>query len=355
MKDLLRIMIFLSVILIVFFYFDTTIEENELLEAPETQDPLPSNDLVENSLGIERPSEGLSTYIGKPAAKWLNDYGTPSRVEPSAFGYDWWVYNQSYTSYVMVGVKKEKIVQVYAAGREVEVEPYAIGQTLDDLYRFTIVDNEITVKTADSIFTFNIGPEDLDKRLLIRFEEIYAQLYIDNEDRVLEAVRFLDAETLIRHQPYDMMFTGELLPIIKPSSTQQLSIDTANAKQIIDMTNVYRVHHQLPPLTENMLVNTVAQTHSENTAKKNFSSGEEVELENLNTRLKNAGIDFDEAAENTAFQYFDAAEAVHGWINSADHRKALLSDRFTEIGVGVFGKYYTQIMLKPEEVKSVSE
>jgi uncharacterized protein YkwD len=348
LKDLVRIMIFLSVILIVFFYFDSSIEENELLEAPVTQDPLPANDLVENPLELERPSEGSSTYIGKSAKSWLNDYGNPTRKEPSAFGYEWWVYNQSYSNYLMVGVKEDKIVQVYAAGTAAHVEPYTIGQTLDDLYRFTIVENEISVKYGESIFTFNLGPEDLDKRLLIRFEEIYAQLYIDEEDRVLEAVRFMDAETLVRHQPYDMMFTGDLLPVIKPSSTQQQSIDAANAKQIIDMTNVYRIHHQLMPLAENVAASSLAQTHSENTAKKSFSGGE-VELESLNVRLKNAGINFEEAAENTAFQYFDAAEAVHGWINSPDHRKALLSDRFDEIGVGAFGKYYTQIMLKPEE------
>ncbi len=349
MRDLLRIMIFLSVILIVFFYFDSSIDENELLEAPVTKDPLPSEDLVENPLEVERPSEGLSTYIGKPAAQWLNDHGSPTRIEPSAYGYDWWVYNQSYSRYLMVGVKKGKVVQVYAAGRATHVQPYSIGQTLDDLYRFTIVENEISVKYGDSIFTFNIGPEDLNKRLLIRFEEIYAQLYIDEEDHVLEAVRFLDAETLVRHQPYDMMFTGELLPIIKPSSTQQLSIDTAKAKQIVDMTNVYRYHHQLTPFVENPRASDVAQTHSENTARKNFSSDEEVELESLNVRLKQADIEFEEAAENTAFQYYDAAEAVHGWINSPDHRKAFLSDRFSEIGVGVFGKYYTQIMLKSKE------
>lgn len=355
MRDLLRIMIFLSVILIVFFYFDSSIEENGLLEAPLTQDPLPSTDLVDNPLEVERPSEGFSTYIGKPAAQWLNDHGAPIRIEPSAYGYDWWVYNQSYSRYVMVGVKKGKVVQVYAAGRATQVEPYAIGQTLDDLYRFTIVENEISVKTGDSIFTFNIGPEDLNKRLLIRFEDIYAQLYIDKEDRVLEAVRFLDAETLVRHQPYDMMFTGELLPIIKPSSSQQLSIDSAKAKQIIDMTNVYRFHHQLAPYTENPVASKVAQAHSENSARQNFSSSEEVELESLNVRLKDADIEFEEAAENTALHYFDAAEAVHGWINSADHRKALLSDRFTEIGVGVFGKYDTQIMLKPKEETAVTQ
>ncbi|CEG22372.1 Cysteine-rich secretory protein family protein [Planococcus massiliensis] len=347
MKDLLKIMIFLSIILIVFFYFDSPTEENEVLEAPPTMDPLPAKDIVEKDLDVERPAEGISTYIGQDTDEWLNDYGMPDRIEPSAFGYEWWIYNSSFSNYMMVGVKNSKTVQVYTAGTATNAAPYEIGQTLDELYRFTIVENEITVKYGTNIYTFNLGAEDINRRLLVSFDEVYAQLYIDVEDDKLEAVRFMDAETLIRHQPYDMMFVGDLLPSITPSSSLQQSIDDANAKQIVDLTNVYRLHHQRKPLYENPSINLLARAHSENTAKKDFSS-QEIELENLNDRLTAANILFDEAGENTATQYFDAAEAVHGWINSSDHRETLLSDKFNQIGVGVFGKYYTQNFIYQE-------
>lgn len=345
MKDLLRIMIFLSVILIVFFYFDSPTEENEMLEAPQTQDPLPAQDLIEDSLDVERPMEGLSTYIGKPSKDWLSDFGKPARIEPSAFGYEWWVYNASYSNYLMAGIKEGKVVQVYTAGIATNPSPYKIGQTLDDLYRFTIVENEITVKYGENIYIFNLSSEDLKKRLLASFGDVYAQLYIDGEDQKLEAVRFMDAETLVRHQPYDMMFSGDLLPPITPSSGLQQSIDEANSKQIIDLTNVYRLRHQKNPLAVNPAVSMLAKEHSQNTAKQNFSA-EETELKSLEERLTNANIVFEEAAENTATKYSDSAEAVHGWINSPSHRDTLLSSRFNQIGVGVFGKYYTQDFLK---------
>lgn len=347
MKDLLKIMIFLSIILIVFFYFDSPTEENEVLEAPPTMDPLPAKDIVEKNMDVERPTEGISTYIGQDTDEWLSDYGMPDRIEPSAFGYEWWIYNSSFSNYMMVGVKNSKTVQVYTAGTATNAAPYEIGQTLDELYRFTIVENEITVKYGTNIYTFNLGAEDINRRLLVSFDEVYAQLYIDVEDDKLEAVRFMDAETLIRHQPYDMMFVGDLLPAITPSSSLQQSIDDANAKQIVDLTNVYRLHHQRNPLYENPSINLLAREHSENTAKKDFSS-QEIELENLNDRLTAANILFNEAGENTATQYFDAAEAVHGWINSSDHRETLLSDKFNQIGVGVFGKYYTQNFIYQE-------
>lgn len=352
MRNLLRVMLFLSVILIVFFYFDSSVEENGNLEAPITKDPLPAEDLEEDPLGVDRPVEGVSTYIGKSTDEWLEDYGKPERMEPSAFGYEWWVYSQSFSNYTMVGVKEGRIVQVYAAGTAVDVAPFEIGQTLDDIYRFTIVENEITVKYDTSIYTFSLTAQDTVSRMLVRFDDVYAQLYIDTADDVLEAVRFTDAETLIRHQPYDLMFTGELLPVTKPSSMLQKAIDKANAKQIIDLTNVYRLHHQQRAYETSPSVSQVAIEHSRNTAMKNMPSSEDMELESLENRLADANIAFEEAAENTASQYYDAMEAVHGWINSESHRDSLLSERFNQIGVGAFGKYYTQIMLlqEPKEI-----
>ena len=347
MKDLLRIMIFLSIILIVFFYFDSSINENEILEAPKTTDPLPAQDLVENSLTVDRPEEGLSAYIGKSSEEWLDDYGMPARIEPSAFGYEWWVYNQSFSNYIMVGVKGGNVVQVYTAGTATDATPYKIGQSLDELYRFTIIENEVTVKYGTNIYTFNLSAEDTETRILVSFEDVYAQLYINEKEQKLEAVRFMDAETLIRHQPYDMMYAGDLLPPKNPSSSLQESIDEANAKQIVDLTNVYRLHGKKKPLTMNPSVGMLAKTHSRNMARQNFSS-ENVEIKDLDERLSEANIIFEQAAENTAFQYYDAAEAVHGWINSNEHRDTLYSSRFNQIGVGVFGKYYTQSFLEQE-------
>lgn len=351
MKDLVRIMIFLSILLLVFFYFDSPISENEVLEAPRTVDPLPAKDLFENSLIEDRPEEGLSIYIGNSSEDWLNDFGMPARIEPSAFGYEWWVYNQSYSHYMMAGVKDEKIVQVYSAGTASDVAPYEIGQSVEELNRFTIINNEVTVKYGKNIYTFNLRPEDIATRLLVSFDGVYAQLYINEQDEKLEAVRFMDAETLIRHQPYDMMYSGDLITPSNPSSTLQESIDEANAKQVVDLTNVYRLHSQQKPLSLNSGVGLLAQIHSRNMARQEFTT-EEVEMKDLNDRLTEANIVFEEAAENTATQYYDAAEAVHGWVNSEDHRETLLSDSYNQIGVGVFGKYYTQSFIYQEPAKA---
>lgn len=347
MKDLLRIMIFLAIVLIGLFYLDPSISENELLEAPRPADPLPADNLTESGLDVERPSSGLSVHVGGASEDWLAEHGQPDRIEPSAYAYEWWVYDAAYSNFVMVGVKEGRIVQVYAAGESTDIEPYEIGQTLEELYRFTIVQNEVTVKYGTNTYTFNLSEQDMDKRILVSFEDLYAQLYIDAEDQQLEAVRFMDAETLIRHQPYDMMYSGDLLVTPRPSSTLQRSIDEANAKQLVDLTNVYRLRHQRSLVQENIGISLLAKQTSEEMARMEFTSAE-MEVEDLEARLQGADIPFDLAAINTASRYYDAPETLHGWFNSPTHRGTLLNTQYNQVGVGVFGKYYSQILLKQD-------
>ena len=89
--------------------------------------------------------------------------------------------------------------------------PFEIGQDVKDIYRFTIVESEVAVQIGESIYTFTLNSDDVKNRLLIEYENVYAQLYIDGVDGELEAVRFIDPITLVLHQPYDMAYMGEIV------------------------------------------------------------------------------------------------------------------------------------------------
>lgn len=54
-------------------------------------------------------------------------------------------------------------------------------------------------------------------RLLVKFDGLYAQLYIDGETSELQGIRFTDSETLVLHQPYEMIYQGELVIPTPPS------------------------------------------------------------------------------------------------------------------------------------------
>lgn len=351
MKVLVRILLFLAIILTVIFYSDQTIQETDLLEAPGSRGqalPQENLSLPNGEATIPRPEKGLSTLVGQKTSEIVKSFGEPNRIEPSAFGYEWWVYNESLTSYMLIGVTKDTITQVYIAGEDLDAFPYQVGQTIDELYRFTIIASEITLEIDSNVYTFTINELDTRNRLLVEFNGLFAQIYVDVEDGIVEAIRFTDPRTTVLHQPYEMTYKGDYLAPDVPSTTEQKAINESNERLLFELTNVYRARHAVNTVLEDEALGIVASKHSEDMAMENYFSHDSPDFGDLENRLEEAQIVYDSAAENIGSNYYDSAEVVHGWLNSVDHRKVLLKPNFSHLGVGTFGKYYTQNFVERE-------
>lgn len=353
LKVLVRILIILVILLTIIFYSDQSVHETDLLEAPgSTGQALPQENMLPptGEYSVQRPKTGLSTFVGQPTSSLVESFGEPDRIEPSAFGYDWWVYNKTLENYMLVGVQGKHINQIYIAGETLDATPYQVGQSIDDLYRFTIIESEISVQIQSSVYTFTINDIDMKNRLLVKFDGLFAQIYLDEEDHEIEAIRFTDPRTLVLHQPYEMTYKGDYLAPDVPSTNLQNAINKTNSRQIFEMTNVYRSRHSVEPVALEETLELVARKHSEDMAMQNYFSHESPEFGDLEDRLEEILIDYESAGENIAANYYDAAEVVHGWLNSDEHRNVLLEEDFTHLGVGTFGKYYTQNFVNlPEE------
>ncbi|GEM_PF-236911 len=350
MKALFRILMVCGAIALIGFMFFNTPKENEPLEGPNTNSNIiPQTQLKQQSAvgAMTRPQTGISTLVGKGIQTVLEQYGEPTRKEPSSFGYQWWVYNKDVATFFMIGVENNIVTQVYIAGQEIDAFPFKVGQKRDEIYRMTIIDYEVSATVGENIFIFSMSEEDMQTRLLVKFDGLYAQLYIDRETSELQGIRYTDSETLVLHQPYEMSYQGELVRRTPPSSFLQQEIDVASAKQLDDLLNVTRVHHELPPLAMDESLEEAAKMHSEDMKVQNFLSHESPTNGDLKKRLQAHDIDYSVANENLATAYFDAIEAMHGWTNSPEHRKVLLDDQYTRVGSGAFVDYYTQIYIEP--------
>lgn len=355
MKNLFRIIIAIAIVLVIFIYFDNPVQENELLTGSNNSGqviPQETPEEVDTYSIFTRPKQGVSTLVGKSADEVTTMLGKPTRVEPSAYGYDWWVYNASYGSYQLIGVEDEKVKQVLAVGNNIDVSPYKIGQLLEDIYRFTIVQSEITISIDSNVYTFSLKEEDSKKRILVPFDNMLAMLYIDTKDQRLEAVRFSDPETLLLQKPYDIFFNGAMIENTTPTSSLQIAVDRANERQVVEITNLFRLRHGLPVLVSNQDLQTIARKHSAEMAQNNIVINESFEVPKFSDKLKESEIEFSRAGGNTAAFYFDAGEAVNGWLNSKDHRETLLEKRYTHTGVGVYGNYYTQNLIERQVPKT---
>lgn len=341
-------MVLCIAVLVVFYVLGNRPKENETLEAPVrhgTAIPVENKGIGSAIPQTSRPEEGLSVYIGKKAEELIDVYGEPDRIEPAHYPYDWWIYqtNENF----MVGVKHDGMInQIYTAVEEANITPFKINQSLDDIYRFTIVGSEVDVEIEENLYTFSLNSTDLMTRPLIIFQDLYAQLYIDKEKGDLEGIRFIDPKTLVLHQPYEMTYMGELLVAKPPSSILQLEVNQTAERQIFELTNLIRTKYKLQELRGNYALGQFARKNSEELALENVSQDDMTKHENLTDRLKNADIEYKKAGENTAVDYADAIEAVHGWLNSPDHRKVLLGKEFTHLGVGAYGNYFTETFIK---------
>ncbi|QUW21771.1 hypothetical protein JSQ81_18635 [Sporosarcina sp. Marseille-Q4063] len=348
MKIIIRVAILLLVALAIFYFTGNRVKENEPLQSPVkhgTAMPVTDKGVGAPIPQTSRPEKGLSVFVGDKAETLVEEWGEPTRVEPSGYGYDWWVYLNGLK--FMAGVNDKGIVnQIYTTELEADINPFQIGQNIDDIFRFTIVGSEVDVMIDENIYTFSLNSEDLKTRLLIIYKDLFVQLYLDNESGDLIAVRFINPETLVLHQPYEMTYMGELIVSKPPSSTLQLEVNRTAERQIFEITNLYRQKFNVPALINDYDLNIFARKHSEKMALENYSTEESTDSEKLSDRLDEAMIEHRKAAENIAFDYVDAIGVVHGWLNSTAHRSILLDKDFTHMGTGSYGNYYTQDFIK---------
>ncbi|MEO4053646.1 CAP-associated domain-containing protein [Solibacillus sp. CAU 1738] len=347
MEALFRILIIVTFIAIVYYYAGPDATKHEPLEGPTiVQQPILKSDYSKVIEDVQmRPEEGLSTYIGEPSETLLVTYGLPIRIDKTPFQYDWWIYNGE-QGFIMFGVSDDKIVQVYTNTNVYDVAPYEIGQSLDDIYRMTIIDSEVTVQLGDNIYLFSMNDADMSSRILVKFKDVYAQLYIDTVTKQLAGIRFLNGETLVEHKPYEMQFIGELIDSSTPSSFAQHEIHKASAAQLLDLTNVIRKKYGVPTLVNDAKLNELAMQSSENMFLKNMETQQSEDDVSLKDKLIEAEIEYKSVDQNIATAYYDAIEVMHGWLNSKEHRAMLLNDTYSHVGTGVFLNYYTQIFIE---------
>ena len=347
MKVIWKIILLLMIVLILFYLMDDRVKENEPLQSPVKQGPamqVPGKGGEAVQTQRERPTSGLSLLVGGNTERLLEQKGKPDRIEPSDYGYEWWIYQTEFQ--MMVGVKDGNINQVFTANNTSDVTPFEIGQDVEDIYRTTIIESEISIAKGENVYTFSLNSDDIKSRPLVEYGNVYAQLYTDVDDGKLEAIRFIDPIMLVLHQPYDMSYMGDIVHPTRSTSDVQVEVDRAMERQIFDLTNIYREKHGVPAVQEDHKLSEVARKHSEDMALEILQSEESSEIASLADRLKEVGIDHRKAGENKASNYVDAIEAVHGWLNSSAHRSVLLDKDFTHMGTGAFGKYFTQDFIR---------
>ena len=127
---------------------------------------------------------------------------------------------------------------------------------------------------------------------------------------------------------------------VEQVETQEQSIE----RQIAELVNAERAKFGLPALTYSEELAAGARAKSVDMATNHYFAHESPTYGSPFDQMKARGITYRAAGENIAMGYLSAEAVMQAWMASPGHRANILSEKFTEIGVGYVaqGRYYTQ-------------
>ncbi|HIS65452.1 MAG TPA: hypothetical protein IAA83_08805 [Candidatus Avoscillospira avistercoris] len=113
-------------------------------------------------------------------------------------------------------------------------------------------------------------------------------------------------------------------------------------RQVVALVNQERAAYGLSPLTLSADLSDGARLKSQDMRDSRYFDHNSPTYGTPFEMMRSLGITYRAAAENIAMGYRTAEAVVNGWMNSPGHRANILSDKYTEIGVGHVDGYWTQ-------------
>jgi uncharacterized protein YkwD len=130
--------------------------------------------------------------------------------------------------------------------------------------------------------------------------------------------------------------------------------NSAFETELISLINQERSDEGLPAYSNQSQLTSAARTHSDDMACNNFFSHTSPTTGSSFDRIAAAGYSYSSAGENIAAGYGSPAAVLEGWMNSSGHRANILSENFTQIGIGYaywedsdYSTYWTAVFASP--------
>lgn len=344
MKALSRLLFFIVAFLLFIYLSDFSVEDDKIFNQSSSSS---KEDLIGEAYAMENRkeismNEGLGTFMGKKAEEIKDILGEPQRIDPTPYGYDWWIYNQDLNRYLQIGVKNGEVVTIFTNSSEMNITPFYIGQSITEIFNQFPIHPVISIDYIGGNYRFELSENDININPLIPMEDFFVQLYMDKFEGKLSSIRLMNVETLLTIRPYELTYIGKLLEVRPLNEEEEWDVSMAITNQIFDLTNVLRLRHNRQLLKMDDLLSEVALAHSMDMFEGNYFSHVSETYGELRDRLDASDIEYEIAGENIAANYIDAAAVVEGWFNSVGHRETLLHNDFSYIGIGVYKNYFTQ-------------
>jgi len=104
---------------------------------------------------------------------------------------------------------------------------------------------------------------------------------------------------------------------------------------LVELTNSNRADEQLPTLRPSVVLNRAAQAKAEDMARNGYFAHTSPAGRDPWYWILQENYIFARAGENLAVNFYGSSEVVDAWMNSTTHRKNILNEGFSEIGIGI--------------------
>ncbi len=144
------------------------------------------------------------------------------------------------------------------------------------------------------------------------------------------------------------IITGKYSSVLKVDKYQIQTQEETYIKQVLTLVNEERSKAELSPLESGGQLNEAAMTRAKELAQ--LFSHTRPDGRDSFTVLTEAGIMYSSAGENIASGQSTPEEVMDSWMNSTGHRANILSDKYTQIGIGYYvtggQSYWVQLFVK---------
>lgn len=144
------------------------------------------------------------------------------------------------------------------------------------------------------------------------------------------------------------IITGKYSSVLKVDKYQIQTQEETYIKQVLTLVNEERAKAELSPLESGGQLNEAAMTRAKELAQ--LFSHTRPDGRDSFTVLTEAGIIYSSAGENIASGQNTPEEVMDSWMNSTGHRANILSDKYTQIGIGYYTaggqSYWVQLFVK---------
>lgn len=237
--------------------------------------------------------------LGMKRSELLNSFGEPSLILDSDFNCPVYIYNDDYSSLVLVYVKNDEVIGYYTNAAEFETCGVKSSFTRDEIYNITLAMSGC--KTSD----------------------YRNDLWYDYNGELISIL--------------------VMVPSIDPDELTTSYLPTASSKVIrnleriyFELVNGFRGRNGIAQLSFDSEMSVVARNHSEDMTKRGYLDHITPDGITIKDRLDNAGISYTKAGEIITIDIcLSTVSNIVTFMRSIDHRDLLLDNRFLNAGVGV--------------------